>query len=288
MSDNPMPRPDFTEPTRVAAGQGAQYLWGDATSGEVPVQTLVWSEHLHCGLFSLPVGGRFGHSAAYPTVTEADEVWITIRGVYLMNCPATGEVHRVLPGEGVLSRPGTWHHGFSIGDEPLLMVEFLGGLAADQTRLKSYASTVSPPPDPPLRTQDQWLGRWPEARPEALAGNRLRVVRPAEALLRVEGRENPIPVEILASTPRLTVGRIRLLPGQRSDRQMHGGEEFLYVTAGTLNVRLPEHAGQQWHEAATGDSFFIPSGTVHQYFNQTDRPVELLFGVSPAYLPTGG
>lgn len=285
MSDNPMPRPNFAEPTHVRVGGGVRYRWGDSISEEVSVEMLVWSDELHCGLFSMPVGGRFGHSEAYPTVTAADEVWITLTGVYLMNCPMTGEVHRVLPGEGVLSRPGTWHHGYSVGDEPLRMIEFLGGLGQDQNDIKRFAATV-PPPEPPLHAQDQWLDCWPEARAAAVAGNRLQVVRPSEALLRIEGDENPVLVELLVSTPRLTVGRMHLLPGRRTDTRVHGGDTHLYILSGTVNIRLPGYGGQQWYELAPGDSFFVPRGTRHQYVNETTAPVELIFGVAPSYLPS--
>ncbi|MCC6705571.1 MAG: cupin domain-containing protein [Thermomicrobiales bacterium] len=284
MSENPMPRPAFAGPSHVRAGAGVRYRWGDEISGEVSVEMLVWSDQLHCGLFSMPVGARFGHSDAYPTVTAADEVWITLAGSYIMSCPATGEVHRVHRDEGVLSRPGTWHHGYSVGDEPLLMIEFLGGLGQNQADIKTFAASV-PPPEQPRHAQDEWIGRWPEAREEAEQANRLQVVRPSEALLRIEGDKNPILVEVLASTPRLTVGRMRLLPGQRSDDQVHGGDEHLYVVSGTANIRLPQHEASQWHELGAGDSFFIPEGAVHHYVNETSAPVDLIFGVAPHYLP---
>jgi mannose-6-phosphate isomerase-like protein (cupin superfamily) len=282
MSDNPMPRPNFSEPTRIPSGAGHHFLWGDRTAGQVSVETLVWTEQLNCGLFSLPVNTWFGHSEAFPTVTAADEVWITLSGVYLMNCPMTGEVHRMRPGDGVLSRPGTWHHGFSIGDEPLVMLEFLGGIGSGQRDILDFAATVEWP-STPKRTRDQFLGRWPDARSEAQSADRLRVVRSEDAMLRIEGDEHPLLVEILTSTPRLTVGRIELLAGHRSDRRKHGGDIHIYVVSGTTHIHLPEFVGERWHPLSPGDSFFIPEGVEYQLFNETSGRSEILFGVAPAY-----
>jgi mannose-6-phosphate isomerase-like protein (cupin superfamily) len=282
MSDNPMPRPNFSAPTRIPAGRGHHVLWGDRTSGQVSVETLVWTDQLHCGLFSMPVDTWFGHSDAFPTVTAADEIWITLSGIYVMNCPMTGEVHRVRPGEGMLSRPGTWHHGFSVGDEPLVMIEFIGGIGSGKRDILDFAATVAAPAMP-KRTRDQFLGRWPDARDEARAGERLRVVRPDDALLQIEGEEHPLLVEVLVSTPRLTVGRIELLAGHRSDRRAHDGEIHIYVVSGTTHIYLPEQAGEQWHPLSPGDSFFIPQGMPYQLFNESSARTEILFGVAPAY-----
>jgi gentisate 1,2-dioxygenase len=76
-----------------------------------------------------------------------------------------------------------------------------------------------------------------------------------------------------------------LLPGQRTDVQVHSGDESLYLLEGALNLLFPEKEGQQWFELHPQDGFYIPAGAPHQYYNMTDRPATLIFGVAPRYLP---
>ena len=118
---------------------------------------------------------------------------------------------------------------------------------------------------------------------EAQRNFTMRVLREADVWWRMEGSDRHTLVGILASTEHLTVGKMYLLPGQQTDVQIHGGDESLYLLEGTLNVRLPEHQGQRWFELKPADGFYIPEGTPHQYYNMTDRPVTLLFGVAPRY-----
>jgi len=45
-------------------------------------------------------------------------------------------------------------------------------------------------------------------------------------------------------------------------------------------VRLPEHQGcAPGARCIPGDGFYIPQGEPHQYYNVSDTPVSLLFGV---------
>ena len=88
----------------------------------------------------------------------------------------------------------------------------------------------------------------------------------------------------MEATEHLTVGKIYLLPGQHTSLQTHGGDESLYLLEGTLNMHCPEKEGQQWFELKPQDGFYIPAGAPHAYYNMTDKPVTLLFGVAPTYL----
>ncbi len=125
------------------------------------------------------------------------------------------------------------------------------------------------------------------ARAEAARDFTMTVLREPDLLWRLEGHDRQVLVAILVSTEHLTVGKINLLPGQRTDVQTHGGDESLYLLEGTLNVRVPENNGQRWFELKPGDGFFLPEGAPHQYYNISDRPVTLIFGVAPRYLPDG-
>jgi quercetin dioxygenase-like cupin family protein len=275
------PRPTFAGPAPIPYGAVTRHLWGDEVSGEVADWIYVSSEKIHQLVFGLPPGGAFRHSDAYRTVFAADEVFYVLSGTLVLNNPETGEVHRVLPGEAVFFRRDTWHHGFSYGTEALRVLEIFAPPPSRGTS-GAYART-RPNLDAPRYSQEQWSGRWPMAQAEARAGHTMRVLREPDALWRLEGRGRQVLVAILVSTEHLTVGKVHLLPGQRTEVQVHGGDESLYVLNGTLHVRVPEREGPSWHELHPRDGFYVPEGTPHQLYNMSDRPAEAIFGVAPRY-----
>jgi quercetin dioxygenase-like cupin family protein len=219
-------------------------------------------------------------SEAWRPISHADTIYVVLEGALMLNNPATGEAHRVLPGEAVYFLRNTWYFGLSAGDMPLKILEYIGP--------EPPASAVPPHTNPPVESarffQDEWLGRWPTAQEEARQGHTLRVVRDADCLWRLEGQGGTLPVALFMSTPHLTAGKVRLLPGQLSDIHNHGGDEALYLPAGQLKVRLADHQGPQWSHLEPGDGFYIPQGAPHQYYNSTATPVEFFFGVAPSYL----
>jgi mannose-6-phosphate isomerase-like protein (cupin superfamily) len=190
------------------------------------------------------------------------------------------------PGEAVFFRRDTWHHAFNYSAEPLRVLEFFAPPPSQGTS-GAYAQTK-----PNLTTvkyaQDELLGQWPMGRAEIEQGFTMRPVRDQDVLWRLEGSRQPVLIGLLAATEHLTVGKIFLEPGQRTEIQYHGGDESLYLLEGVLNIHVPDKSGQRWFELKPQDGFFLPEGTPHQYYNMTDKPVTLIFGVAPTYLPTDG
>jgi quercetin dioxygenase-like cupin family protein len=276
------PRPTFTGPAHIPYESVTRHLWGDVAAGEVADWIYVSSGQIHQLLFGVPGGGAFRHSEAYRTIFAADEVLYVLNGEMVLANPETGEVHRVRPGEAAFFRRDTWHHAFNNSGEPLRVLEFLAPPPSQGTT-GTYAQT-RPNLLESRYTQDQWLGRWPMVRAEAQAGHTIQVLRETDAMLRLEGRDHPIPVAMWASTEHLTVGTLSLLPGQHTDAHAHGGDESLYVLGGTLNVRVPDNDGQRWFELKPRDGFYLPAGVPHQYYNVSAEPARLIFGVAPSYL----
>jgi quercetin dioxygenase-like cupin family protein len=277
------PRPTFDGPAHIPYESATRHLWGDETAGEVADWIYVSSDQIHQLIFGVPSGGAFRHSDAYRTIFAADEVLYVLNGEMLLANPETGEVHRVLPGEAAFFRRDTWHHAFSNGGEPLRVLEFLAPPPSQGTT-GAYAQS-RPNLLESRYTQNQWLGRWPMARAEAQAGHTIQVLREPDTLWRMEGRDHPIAVGLWASTEHLTVGKISLLPGQHTEVHAHGGDESLYLLAGTLNVRVPDNNGQRWFELKPRDGFYLPEGVPHQYYNVSAEPARLIFGVAPRYVP---
>lgn len=282
MSYSASPRPTFSGPAHIPYETVTRHLWGDKVSGEVADWIYVSSDKIHQLIFGLVPGGAFRHSDSYRTIFAADEVLYVLSGTLVLSNPEMGEVHRLLPGEAVFFRRDTWHHAFNYSTEPLRVLELFAPPPAKGTS-GAYART-KPNLTTPQYTQDQWLGQWPMAQAEVQNHATIQVLREADFLWRLEGQNQQALVGILASTEHLTVGKIHLLPGQQTDVQTHGGDESLYLLEGALNLRLPEHEGLRWFELKPGDGFYIPEGMPHQYYNMSDQPVTLVFGVAPNYL----
>jgi quercetin dioxygenase-like cupin family protein len=267
-------------PGAVRAAEATLKLWGDEAAGYVNDWIYVSNEKIQQLVFSLAPGGRFGHSERHRTNLGADEIFYVLAGVLVLANPETGEVHRVEPGEAVWFGPDTWHHGVSQGTETLRVLEFFAPPPATGSS-QPYANT-KPYLSAPTYVQDEWLGSWPAASGRSRERRTQRVVRPADVLWRLEGEANQVLVGILLSTERLTCGVVELLPGQRSDLRTHGGDCAGYVLEGRLNLLLLD--GKRWFQVETDDGFFVPAGLPYQWFNMTDRPVRLLFGVAPTYV----
>lgn len=181
-------------------------------------------------------------------------------------------------------RRDTWHHGFNHSQEALRVVELLAPPPSTGS-CGQYALTQEDLSER-LYGQDEWLGRWPMERESAGSTRTMHTIRPGEVLWRLEGEEQQMLVGLLASTEHLTAGRVELLPGRESGRRSHDGDMSLYVLEGTLNVRLPDHDGEKWHELAPRDGFYVPEGVPYHFYNVTDRPARFLFAVAPKYLST--
>ena len=281
MSYSSSPRPTFDGPSHIPYETVTRHLWGDEESGEVTDWIYVSSAKIHQLVFGLAPGGAFRHSDAYRTIFAADEVLYVLSGVMALSNPETGEVHRVKPGEAAFFRRDTWHHAFNFSPEPLRVIEFFAPPPSQGTS-GSYAQT-KPNLTAPKYSQDQWIGRWPKSQAEAEAKYTIQVVREGDLLWRLEGRDQQLLVGILAATEHLTVGRMELLAGQRSDVEVHGGDESLYLLEGALNVRVPENDGPRWYELSPGDGFFVPEGTPHQYYNMSGAQASFLCGIAPRY-----
>jgi quercetin dioxygenase-like cupin family protein len=110
----------------------------------------------------------------------------------------------------------------------------------------------------------------------------MEVMGDSDLLWRLEGQAL---VGLYASTEHLTAGKITILPGQKSSLHTHAGDESIYLLEGSLNIVTPKSEGQQLFILKPEDGFYVPQGTPHQFFNMSDQPLTLLFGVAPKYLP---
>jgi quercetin dioxygenase-like cupin family protein len=278
------PRPTFDHATPIPYDRARLHLWGNEEAGQVPDWIYVSSDKIHHLVFALPPGAGFTHSDGFRTVFAADELLYVLSGTMVIADPEHGEVRRVGRGEAVFFRRDTWHHALSFGTEQLRVLEFFApppstGASSAYARTKDLLTDVK-------YRDDRFMGRWPMAAAERDAQARLRVLDARDLLERLEGVGSLVSTYV--STEHLTVERVELRPGGRTDDRRHGGDVAMHVLAGTLNVLLTEGAdpeGRRWFELHPDDGFFVPEGTSYALHNVTDTNVEAMVAVAPAYDP---
>ena len=275
MARRSTPRPAFTRPTVVGPLDAISHVWGDDTSGRVLDEVIVSSDLLHVLIFTLPPGGRFGHSGENRTIFGADEVYFVMEGTLLLIEPVTGEVRRAGAGTSVFFRRDTWHHGVNQGDKTLRVLETFAPPPATGTS-SAYAFTRPFLADP-RTADDRIFGRWPLA-----AGSiepKLHLISEADRALRLEGDAL---IEVVASTEHLTFAVGELRPGCSRSLARHDGDACLHVTAGRVVVVIDDEA----HDVARGDSLVVPRGYSYRCVNSSSDTVRFTLSVAPRYLPT--
>jgi mannose-6-phosphate isomerase-like protein (cupin superfamily) len=280
MSRRATPRPTYSRPAVVRPEEAVRHLWGDEGSGLVGDEVLLSSDLLHALVFTLPPGGRFGHSPDNRTVFAADEVYVVLEGTIAVADPQSGQVCRAEAGDCVFFRRDTWHHGANWGRTPVRVLELFSPPPATGSS-SAYARTV-PYLEEPRYAEDGVLGRWPMARAEVEAAASLTLVGRRDQRLRAEG---DLHVGVVCSTEHLTVTDNELLPGCRSPLRRHGGEALLHVTEGVLHVHTPDNDGPTWWQVRTADSFVVPAGVAYRLVNQGNDVLTFVLGAAPGYLP---
>jgi quercetin dioxygenase-like cupin family protein len=273
----PSPRPSFSVPTLIRRADATRHLWGDDESGVVADLIYASTGLIHALVFELPPGGVFRHSPSHRTVFGADEVLHVLSGTMVIANPETGEVLRVPRGGRVFFHKDTWHHAFAHDGEPLRVLELFApppaaGASGAYARARPYLER-------PRYADDAVLGSLPGPPP---APGTLRVLREDEIVWR---RDLGVLAGLLVSTEELTVHTIELGPGDASSAHVHGGDEVLYVLAGSLWVRARADGETYVFELEQHDACFLPAGSEHEYRSYGARPAEALVGIAPRYLP---
>ena len=127
------------------------------------------------------------------------------------------------------------------------------------------------------------LGQDPCTATPSRSADTIRVLRQDDYIWRMEADatltgQHPMLVGLLAATEHLTVGKVYLLPGQKSPLHRHAGDECLLVLKGAqcFCARFRRH---RWSELDPMDGFYVPEGAAHQYYNMTEEPVEFFLAL---------
>jgi quercetin dioxygenase-like cupin family protein len=253
-------------------------MWGDANSGFVIDQVYVSSEHLHVLDFSLPPGGRFGHSPGNPTVFAADELLYVLEGELMLSDPSTGETQRVVAGEAVFFERDTWHHGRAGGSNGVRVLEFFS--PTPTTGASSAYAKQQPYLDHTETVDARIFDRWPTNAASLRAEQRIIPIREHDL---VWAQRDELEFAFYAATEHVTVTRSSLRPGASSVDEVHPGEEFVLVLDGDLMVMTPDAEAANCLLLAPGDAAVLPPGTRHSYLACGDDTARWLTGVGPGW-----
>lgn len=274
------PRPELDKPTVITSTNVSKHLWGDEEAGFVADRIFASSDKIHQLEIQMPPNSGFYHSENNRTIFAADEVFVVVEGTLVIANPESGEVHLVEQGNSALFHRDTWHHGLNYGKGTLRVIEYFSpppaqGTASQYAKLQNYLDTSK-------YTRDNLLENWPN--PQINEARSFTIIRDTDLLWRLEGELNKILVGIIASTPNLTVAKIKLLPSQKGSPRRHGGDLCLYVLEGVLNVLITEAESNSWLEINSSEGCFIPEGVEYQFFNMTGNECLFIMGVAPTYL----
>lgn len=129
------------------------------------------------------------------------------------------------------------------------------------------------------------IGKWPEAmlktKQRALREGGLVAIGRRDALHLIHGDERPIVESLFISTDEMTARVVDLTPGTKGETISHPGDKIILVTAGRLNVHLPDSF--DWFGAGLRESIYLPGGTRHQHWSFSDAPTSFAFSVVPRY-----
>jgi quercetin dioxygenase-like cupin family protein len=269
-------------PTLIRYSETTLFLWGDEESHPVSDWYYGSGERISSFMFSLRPGNYFKYSKAWKTSYDQQRLYYVLQGAIAIHDPETGEVAVAKEGEAIFWRGNKWHFGYNFGQRETLILE---GVVPPEATPEVISSPQKPDLQEIVNGRYELLGKWPaeraKARETAAREGGLLTLHREDCLYFISGTQNPLLISIFVSTDQMTAGYIELGLNTVSDKESHPGDEALVVTRGRLNVYLPE--SYSWFEVHPKDSFFIPEGTVHQYYNMSDEPVEFFFAVAPRY-----
>jgi quercetin dioxygenase-like cupin family protein len=260
-------------------------LWGDETSHHVSDWVYGKGERMASFMFSLRPGEYFKWSKKWKPRYDQHRLYYVYKGQLTIQDPESGEVATAEEGEAVFWTGLRWHFGYNFSATEALILEAVAPKERPPEQPEVEMSWEKPDLEELVNGRYELLGKWPEVaaqeRERSLEAGGVVTLRKADCLEMIAGDTTPLPVSLFVSTSEMTAGTMLIPAGKVGDPESHPGDEALFVTAGSLNVHLPET--DEWFDVHPRDSLYLPEGTVHAYANMTNDPVSFFFAVSPAY-----
>ena len=275
----------FDHPMLVRHAEATRFLWGDDVSQQVSDFIYGRNERVASLIYALRPGGYFKSSTTWKSMFDQHRFYYVLQGHLTIHDPESGEVAQAVAGEAIYWRGAKWHFGYNFSQQETVVLDWY----APQERPPTVPEVEFGKTKPALKSikngRYELIGNWPAAmlaeRRKALAEGGLVTIGRRDALHLIHGDERPIVESLYISTDQITAGVVDLMPGTKADPQSHPSDKIILVTAGRLNVYLPD--SYDWFEANPRDCLFLPGGTRHQYWNYSDAPTSFAFSVVPRY-----
>ncbi len=272
------PRIRYTSPTVIRAGEATQYRWGDEGSGYVEDEILISSPLLHAIIFKLPPRGSFIHSPENPTIFRADIVYVVLEGSLVPADPEHGQVVQADEGDAQFFRRDTWHDGFNREAQPVRVMELFS--PTPSTGASSAYAKAQPFLEHGRYGDERAIGHWPELAPALERTRRIRLVRPADRLLRLEG---DVLWALIASTEYLHAATGHIPAGGSGPARRYGGDACLHMTHGRMLASVLMDGETDEFMLTPGDTLIAPRGTTLGLGCPPEGDTGFIVGVAPHY-----
>ncbi len=277
--------PDDKKPVIITGEMEVSTVYG-IMGHQVSSQVYISTDKITLLDFTVPPGNYF----APPDIHGGAEAYYILAGKGAIFNPETGTVLQVAQEDGFYIPQGVWHQTYNFDEKKLKVLcaiapqmwatDKMGSAIKFEAEYRFYQGQSS-------TDKIKGIGNWPPSTEEAKHNTKLKRIRPDERLCLIHGQENHILVSFLVSNNLVNMGEIAIPVQGYSDAEVHRGDEALYVTQGTLTVRVYENSSadesvsQRGYNILEGQKFLIPQDTKHQYLNFTDQAVKAVFAVAP-------
>lgn len=271
--------PDRKKPVVIRPHMEVSTIYGNIP-GQIAVHKYVSTDKLTCGDFIVLSGGYFDP----PDIHPGDEFYYILQGISTVFNPQTGEVYQVKEGEGFLIPGGVWHQVFNFGD---INVKILGSIAPAIWSKEDRGSEIEYLDKSKFyKPGSRAVKPWPQ-KGDCSSESGMIHIKSDNSLDLIGGEDYHVLVSLFVNTDRMQVGKM-IIPGNScSEREVHPGDEFVYLLRGKMAVRIgktvegKESVSQKTLEIKQGDKLLIPEDIEHQYFSLYDKPAIALFSIAP-------
>lgn len=265
------------KPVKIRKSDVLSFLYGIG-SHKVLCTTWISTDRIQLGTMIIP-GGKYFEP---PDIHAGDEVYYIIKGEATVFNPRTGRAFKIKEGETCLIPKGIWHQAFNFGKKTLEVLAFIAPLQWSKDGEK--IPTCFPGKARYYKGNKHninILRKWPFFSSKIERSEIVSII-PEKIARLIYGKDRHFPISFFVSDEFIHCGEMSIFRGIPSEKEEHRGDEVLYVKNGHLGIRIYRRDSTiQTFKVSRGESFLIPEGTKHQYFNSFNRDVEVIFGVAP-------
>jgi len=279
----------------------ASFLYGFETT-QVSNVVFASTDKILMAEFVLPPGSHY-EPAGYHL--HGDECYYLIEGNVTSFNAETGETFSFGKGDAMLIPQKTRHQLFNMNNERVVVLACVApriwaddGMGTIIPAVSSprffkggedvpYGDAVEATGLPKLKRSIDNLGNWPAPGPYLREAKQLVIIRPADQLTLVHGKERHVEFSFIVSNDYMHLSLLTVPVAGVSEFETHDGDEVFDVLEGELCVRVSppgersDDSTYAHYVIGERQRMFIPAGERHQYLNFTNSVVRAYVAVAP-------